>query len=148
MSHGKIIPVIRTLADDYYYVGEFDDAATAQIAIDKQLSALEEQNIDVEEWVEDVNGLINPIHRLIAAADFAYGDNLVSAAFTRAGHREVSDTLARFIAIELEETFEGDVPNGLTQDDIDRACQVMQKAVYELNSVIRRLAHLTPDDAS
>lgn len=75
------------------------------------------------------------LNELIAIADAGYDDGLVQAYFDdRDGQH--GDTLAKFIALELADTFSEDQPK---KDQIAAAIHVMTTAISQLVSVVNAL---------
>ena len=69
---------------------------------------------------------------LIKLADDAYDDGLVQEYFEdRDGQH--GDTLAKFIAMELEDTFDPDLP---TEKQIAEAIRLMTSAIRQLQDVV------------
>jgi hypothetical protein len=69
---------------------------------------------------------------LIQIADDAYDDGLVQEYFEdRDGQH--GDTLAKFIAMELEDTFDPDLP---TEKQIAEAIRLMTSAIRQLQDVV------------
>ena len=76
-----------------------------------------------------------PLKELIAIADAAYDDGLVQEYFEdRDGQH--GDTLAKFIAMELEDTFDPNLPQ---EKQIAEAIRVMNSAISQLIGVVNAL---------
>ena len=68
---------------------------------------------------------------IIGIADEAYPDGLVGQYF-REPEGKHGDTLAKFMAVELRETYDGNVPDA---DQLDTASRAMETAARELQNV-------------
>jgi len=81
----------------------------------------------------------NMLERIIEAANKGYGDDLILQAHQMGPEEKVGDTLAEFIAIELEETFDEECS---PQEQVAEALRVMKVARDELESVVDELEKL------
>lgn len=72
------------------------------------------------------------IEELIAIADKAYPDGLIMACFKNP-KKSLGDGLAKFIALELSDTFD---PDASDEEQLEEAYLAMNKALFEVNSVL------------
>lgn len=85
------------------------------------------------------------LKRLIEIADAAYdsgdGENLVSR-YHNSPHDDSGDSLARFIAIELSETFDS---NSSDEEQLNTAASQIQRAIDQLTNVLDAFEQKTVD---
>ena len=72
------------------------------------------------------------IERIISLADRVYPDGLVGLYF-REPDSQHGDTLAKFIAVELAETYDKDASD---EEQLTEALRVMRNGVKELRAVV------------
>ena len=77
------------------------------------------------------------LERIIEVADGAYPDRLVSA-YHEDPFGNHGDTLAKFVAVELGETFE-DAPQGAESYAFEYAAERIDRAIEELRAVSNAL---------
>lgn len=75
------------------------------------------------------------LDQLIAIADGAYPDGFVGM-YHQEPDEQHGDTLAKFIAIELKDTFDSDLDDDI---QIQEATRALETAVRELNGVVSAL---------
>jgi len=84
------------------------------------------------------------LNDLIRAAASGYPDTMVLEYWDFDGAKprnnpDGGDTLARFVALELAETFDGDANHG---EQVSEAVRVLTRAVDDLQAVIRAIERL------
>lgn len=83
------------------------------------------------------------LRTLIEAANTHYPDEFLTQYFDlargRLRRRSAGDGLARFVVVEIVETYESGASDA---EQIDRAIRVVRRAEYELGSVVKGLEEL------
>ena len=74
------------------------------------------------------------LEELIKIADEAYPDGGLVMEYSKDPDGAFGDDLARFIAMELESTFD---PEADRQRQLDTAAHTLERAIYELDDVLR-----------
>jgi len=81
------------------------------------------------------------LERIISAADQGYGDGLVLQSYKNP-RRFCGDTLAKFVAIELKETFDSDLSPA---EQVAEAVRAMSVARTDIENVIGALGKLAKE---